>query len=149
MKMLFWISAALIAYTYLGYPLLLWLIARYRTRPVLKKRITPAVSIIMAVRNEERTLPSKLQNLRILNYSKGLVQVIVASDGSDDGTAAILREQGDFLEPVLLEKPCGKATALNEAVKRATGEILVFMDARQSIDADALSELTACFWDPE
>jgi biofilm PGA synthesis N-glycosyltransferase PgaC len=149
MKILFWISAVFIAYTYAGYPFLLWLIARFRTRPILRKRITPTVSIIMAAHNEERTLPSKLENLRTLDYPLNLVQVIVVSDGSNDGTSDILRAQSNFLEPVILDQSCGKAAALNEAVKRATGEILVFMDARQSIDVNALSELTACFWDWE
>lgn len=96
MKMLFWISATLIAYTYLGYPLLLWLIARYRTRPILRKGITPTVSIIISARNEEQTLPSKIENLRSLNYPMDQVQVIVVSDGSNDGTVAILRAQRDF-----------------------------------------------------
>jgi poly-beta-1,6-N-acetyl-D-glucosamine synthase len=149
MKILFWLSAALIAYTYLGYPLLLWLIARCRTRPVLRKRITPSISVILAVRNEERALPSKLENLRCLNYPMDLVQIIVVSDGSNDRTVSILHEQGDIIQPVILAKPSGKAVALNEGVKCATGEILVFMDVRQSIDVNVLSELTACFWDPE
>jgi biofilm PGA synthesis N-glycosyltransferase PgaC len=149
MKMLFWISAALIAYTYLGYPLLLWLIARYRTRPILRKGITPTISIIISARNEEQTLPSKFENIRNLSYPVDRLQVIVVSDASNDGTVAILRAQRDFVEPLILDRASGKAAALNEAVKRAKGEILVFMDARQAIDVDALSELAASFWDPE
>ena len=149
MRMLFWFCLLFIAYTYAGYPLLLWLISRYRSRPSLRDRITPAVSIIMAVRNEEKALPAKLANLRSLDYPMDRVQIVVVSDGSSDGTTRILREHGDTLEAIILEQASGKAAALNEAWKRATGEILVFTDVRQMIDANAISELAACFADPE
>ena len=149
MKLMFWMCAAFIAYAYAGYPFLLWIISRYRTRPVLRKKITPTVSIIIAARNERETLPAKLENLCKLNYPMDRVQIIVVSDGSSDGTAGILSAQSEIVEPVILEKPCGKASALNEAVRRARGEIVVFMDARQSVDENALSELVANFWDPE
>jgi len=149
MKASLWICAALIAYAYAGYPLLLWIVSHFRGRPVLRKKITPKVSIIIAARNEEKTLPAKLENLRRLNYPRDRMQVIVVSDGSTDGTRELLSAQADILEPVILEERCGKAGALNEGVRRATGEILVFMDARQSVDADAVAELVANFWDPE
>jgi cellulose synthase/poly-beta-1,6-N-acetylglucosamine synthase-like glycosyltransferase len=149
MKVMFWMCAAFIAYAYAGYPFLLWIISRYRTRPVLRKKITPTVSIIIAACNEQETLPAKLENLSQLNYPRDRVQIIVVSDGSTDGTAGILSAESEIVEPVILEKPCGKAVALNEAVRRAKGEIVVFMDARQLVDEDALSELVANFWDPE
>jgi cellulose synthase/poly-beta-1,6-N-acetylglucosamine synthase-like glycosyltransferase len=149
MKMLFWLCVLFIVYAYVGYPLLLWFISRYRSRPFLAKRIAPTVSIIMAVRNEEKALPAKLENLRRLDYPRDLVQIIVASDGSSDGTVGILKERSGILLPIILKDTCGKAAALNEAAKWATGEILVFTDVRQMIDASAISELTACFWDPE
>jgi biofilm PGA synthesis N-glycosyltransferase PgaC len=147
--MLFWFCLLFIAYTYAGYPLLLWLISRYRSRPSQQNRITPTVSIIMAVRNEETALPAKLDNLRSLDYPKDRLQIIVVSDGSSDNTVSILREHNESLELIMLENACGKATALNEASRRATGEILVFTDVRQMIDVNAIAELTACFSDPE
>jgi len=103
----------------------------------------------MAVRNEEKNLPAKLENLRNLDYPKDRLQIIVVSDGSSDSTVDILQRHSDMLLPVFLERACGKAAALNEAARRATGEILVFTDVRQAIDANAISELTACFCDPE
>ena len=149
MKILFWLCILLVLYAYLGYPLLLWLISRYRGRPFSRKRVAPTVSILMSVRNEEQTLPAKLDNLRALDYPRNRLQIIVVSDGSTDNTLRILREHGDMLQPIVLEAARGKAAALNEAAKWATGEILVFTDARQMIDPDAVSELTACFADPE
>jgi len=103
----------------------------------------------MSVRNEEKTLPAKLDNLRRLDYPRNRVQIIIVSDGSSDGTVRILREHDYMLQPIVLEPARGKAAALNEAAKWATGEILVFTDARQLIDSDAVSELTACFGDPK
>jgi len=149
MKTLFWMSALLVLYAYCGYPLLLWFMSRYRGSPIVKKGMHPTVSILMSVRNEEQIIAAKLKNLRMLDYPADRLQIIVVSDGSSDGTVRIMKEHDDMLQPVVLESARGKAAALNEAAKWATGEILVFTDARQMIDSDAVSELAACFGDPE
>jgi biofilm PGA synthesis N-glycosyltransferase PgaC len=149
MKLLFWLSLVLIAYAYFGYAIWLWLFCRLRRRPMLHSPITPSVSIIIAARNEEATLPAKLENLRRLDYPQAQLQVIVASDGSTDRTANILGEQENQVISVILDDSKGKANALNEAVKVATGDILVFLDARQTVDTNAISELAACFADPD
>lgn len=148
MKLLFWLCAALVAYAYFGYAIWLWLLACLRGRPILRKSILPTVSIIIAARNEEANLPAKLENLRRLDFPKDRLQIVIASDGSTDRTASILHEQASHICPVILDKSHGKAGALNEAVKRATGEILVFLDARQFVELDSVSELVACFADP-
>ena len=147
MKLLFWLCLALVAYAYFGYAIWLWLQARSLRRPILKRPIQPDVSIIIAARNEEENLPAKLENLRLLDYPKDRLQIVIASDGSTDRTASILREQGSSISPVILDQSNGKACALNEAVKRATGDILVFQDVRQLVDPDAISELVCCFAD--
>ena len=148
MKLLFWFCFALIVYTYLGYAVWLSICVQLRRRPIRKRQITPSISIVIAARNEEANLPRKLENLRLLNYPIEKVQIVVVSDGSTDRTAEILREAPGVL-PLILEISRGKASALNEAVQLATGEILVFLDARQAVDKDAISELAACFGDPE
>jgi len=116
-------------------------------RPILKKPILPDVSIIITARNEEANLPAKLKNLRLLDYPKNRLQIVIASDGSTDRTASILRMHVPAICPVILDRSNGKACALNEAVKHATGEILVFQDARQLVDPDAIIELVSCFAD--
>lgn len=148
MKLLFWLCFAITSYVYFGYAIWLWLYARLHRRPVLQNPLTLTISIIIAARNEENTLPSKLENLRLLNYPQDHLQIVIASDGSTDQTASILRQQVPHIVPVILEASNGKARALNEAVKHATGEILVFLDTRQTVDPDAISELTSCFADP-
>ncbi|MGA8940723.1 MAG: glycosyltransferase family 2 protein [Acidobacteriaceae bacterium] len=145
MKLLFWISLGLVAYTYVGYLGWLYLLTRLRRCPTLRLPMLPRVSIIIAARNEEKNLPTKLENLRHLDYPPDRLQIVIASDGSTDATASILQDHVPFILPVVLDHSNGKASALNEAVKHATGEILVFQDARQSVDPKAITELVACF----
>jgi cellulose synthase/poly-beta-1,6-N-acetylglucosamine synthase-like glycosyltransferase len=147
-KLFFWLSFALTAYVYFGYTLWLWVYVRLHRLPVSKSYITPTVSIIIAARNEEANLPAKLKNLRLLDYPQNQLQIVIASDGSTDRTANILCEQIPPIVPVILNESNGKASALNEAVKRATGEILVFLDVRQFVEPNAVSELVSCFADP-
>ena len=147
MKLLFWICASLAAYTYFGYPLWLHVLARICRRPVEKGAHVPSVSIVIAVHNEQANLPAKLENLRNLRYDPKGLQIVMVSDGSTDQTANILRQQGSQVVSVILAECKGKGFALNEAVKRATGEILVFMDARQSVDPNAVIEMVSCFAD--
>lgn len=152
MGRVFWFSAFVIGYTYLGYPLLLAAWARLGTRLVHKANITatrnwPSISIIVAARNEGSRLPGRLDNLLQLNYP-GRREVIVVSDGSTDNTAAALSRYHGRVRMVEIE-PSGKARALNAGVAVATGDILLFADARQRFAASALVELVSNFADPQ
>jgi poly-beta-1,6-N-acetyl-D-glucosamine synthase len=149
MKLLFWMSSALVVYAYIGYPLWLWVFAQVHKRPVRSEPVVRSVSVIIAARNEEANLPAKLSNLRLLDYPGERLEIVIASDGSTDRTADILSEAGSQIVPVILTESGGKARALNAAVQRATGEILVFLDSRQSVESNAVSELVAYFADPE
>jgi poly-beta-1,6-N-acetyl-D-glucosamine synthase len=154
MKYLFWISGALVGYSYLGYPAWLWLRARWSPRPVRRGSITPSVSVVMVVRNEEATLAQKLDNLIALEYPADRLEIVVVSDGSSDHTASILSEYareplgGRQVLPLLKVESQGKAAGLNDAIKKATGEVLLFTDARQQIEPGALRMLVENFSDP-
>ncbi|MHB8302087.1 MAG: glycosyltransferase family 2 protein [Acidobacteriaceae bacterium] len=148
MRLTFWLCCLPVSYAYFGYAGWLWLKACWHKQGALKRYDTPTVSIIIAVRNEEANLPNKLLNLQQIEYPQTRLQIVIASDGSTDRTADILREQIPAILPVILGETCGKAGALNEAVRLATGEILVFLDARQSVDLNAVAELVSCFADP-
>ncbi len=149
MKLIFWLSFLTIAYAYFGYAVLLSVYAKLRRSPLSRQGITPSVSVVIAARNEESRLAEKIRNLRLLDYPSTRLQFVIASDGSTDGTNRVLTEQVPWILPVLLPRSEGKANALNQAVLRATGDILVFLDVRQSVDSNAISELVSCFGDPQ
>lgn len=148
MKLIFWLSFLLIAYAYVGYAVWLRIWALFSRLPVRKSASTPTVSIVIAAHNEQANLPAKLINLRSLAYPQELVQIVIASDGSTDRTPEILLGEGTRLTAVILPHANGKAAALNEAVRQATGELLIFLDVRQTVDSNALTELASCFADP-
>ena len=148
MLVLFWISFAAVFYAYIGYAAVLWLHSRLWLRPVACVQLQSRVSIVIAARNEEKNLCAKFDGLRALHYPQHLLQVVVVSDGSTDGTVDLLGRESPWVTPVLLPKSKGKAAALNEAVQHATGDVLVFLDARQAVDPNAVSELVSCFTDP-
>jgi cellulose synthase/poly-beta-1,6-N-acetylglucosamine synthase-like glycosyltransferase len=86
MNALLVIGLGLIVYTYVGFPLLLMVRGRFTARPVKREPITPRVSIVIVAHNEADTIASKLENVDVLDYPSEQIEVIVASDGSDDGT---------------------------------------------------------------
>jgi poly-beta-1,6-N-acetyl-D-glucosamine synthase len=150
MKWLFWWSAALIAYTYVGYLIWLWLRARVSPWPPLRGAMRTSVSIVMVVRNEQQVLEDKLRNLLELDYPGDDWQVVVVSDGSTDGTESILREYADHprVRLVMNQLSGGKASGLNDGVAWAQGEVVVFTDARQKIESSAIRRLMENFADP-
>lgn len=151
MKWIFWLAAGLIAYTYVGYVCWLRLRMLWRLRPVRRGAFTPRISIVMVVRNEERTLESKLQNLVGLEYPADRRQIIVVSDGSTDRTEQILHEweRSCGIDIVLNQLPQGKASGLNDAMALAQGELVVFTDVRQKVEREAVRLLAENFADPD
>lgn len=147
--LLFWLCLALIIYAYFGYALLLWIAGLIDAQPIASAPISPSVTVVMAAHNEETNLPAKLRNLTELDYPRNKLNAVVASDGSTDRTVELLAPYFPFVSGVILPQPVGKAMALNEAVRRATGEILVFLDVRQKIENNAITELVSCFADPK
>jgi cellulose synthase/poly-beta-1,6-N-acetylglucosamine synthase-like glycosyltransferase len=158
MKWVFWIAALLVGYAYLGYPLWLWVRSRWSPRPVRRGGLEPDLSVIMVVRNEEGVIAEKIENLLALDYPAEKLEIVVVSDGSTDGTTTILQNfaagesnssNGQRVRVVLKAASQGKAAGLNEAVKQANGEVLLFTDARQQIETGALRRLMENFADPE
>jgi len=170
-KYIFWLAAALVGYSYLGYPAWLWLRSRWSPRPVRRSSgqssgqssqqssspssAVPAVTAVMVVRNEEAVIARKLENLLTLDYPQAKLDLVVISDGSSDRTPAILadyaRDSRVRTRLRTLIKPAseGKAAGLNDAIKLATGDVLLFTDARQQIESNALRLLIENFADPD
>ena len=150
MKWVFWGAAGLIAYTYLGYAGWLWLRSRWHPQPVRLGTLAPFISIVMIVRNEAAVLSAKLRNLMELTYPQNLAEIVLVSDGSTDGTNQILSDyaQDPRVRVIINSDSAVKAAGLNDAIQVARGEIVVFTDARQRIEAEALSLLLQNFSDP-
>jgi biofilm PGA synthesis N-glycosyltransferase PgaC len=150
MQVVFWISIAAIFYTYCGYPVAIYALAKVRGRRTRKSGMTPRVSVIIACNNEEAAIQPRIRNIADCDYPKDMIEVIVVSDGSTDHTVKRAESCRELLLTVL-EYPVrsGKAAALNAGMRIARGEIVVFADSRQRFAADALSQLVANFADPE
>jgi len=92
-KIIFWVAVFLVVYTYFGYPCVLWAVARITPRRVLKKEIFPSVSIVIAARNEADKIRQKIDHTLALDYPTERLEILVASDASDDRTDEIVKEQ--------------------------------------------------------
>jgi cellulose synthase/poly-beta-1,6-N-acetylglucosamine synthase-like glycosyltransferase len=148
MTLAFWMSLTVITYGYVGYPLLIFAIARWRPRPWRREVRPTTVSVIMAVHNGAQLLDEQMAHLEALD-PKCVLEIIVISDGSTDGTAQRLElMKRPRLKTILLEQQGGKATALNHGIAVATGEILLFLDIRPKVAEGALRELLSNFADP-
>lgn len=146
---LFWLSVTLIIYTYLGYPTMLAALAKLFGRKPMRLPITPPMTLLIAAYNEEAVIAKKLENSLALDYPRDKLQILVAADGSDDRTPDIVRQfaaQGVELSFSPLRR--GKMAAINRAIPRARGEIIVFSDANNMYAENALRELVSPFVDP-
>ncbi len=152
-ELLFFVSFFLIVFAYFGYPLSLAALSAFRP----DRRVTfpprddyrPTVTMIVTAYNEEKRIREKLENTLSLRYPADRLQILLASDGSTDRTNEIAgeyRERG--VELVALPERRGKENAQKEAVRHATGEIVVFTDAATILDTDALVKISSNFIDP-
>jgi cellulose synthase/poly-beta-1,6-N-acetylglucosamine synthase-like glycosyltransferase len=135
-----------IVYHYAGYPILLWLLnGRREAVPPERSGAVPSVSVIVPCHNEAGVIAEKVAAVRAQDYD-GPMEVIVSSDGSDDGTEKAAEDAGAAV--VHSPERRGKVAALNAGVAAATGEILVFSDANAMPARDAVTRLVAWFADP-
>jgi cellulose synthase/poly-beta-1,6-N-acetylglucosamine synthase-like glycosyltransferase len=143
-KLLFWASSALILHTHAGYPALLWLLARNRPEPEPPANgATPSVTVVVAAYDEEDVIARKVENVLSLDYPRERLELIVASDGSGDATVERAEAAGADL---VLDLPRGgKVRAQDQAVERASGEIVVFSDANAQLEPDALRRMVERF----
>jgi glycosyltransferase involved in cell wall biosynthesis len=147
-RALFWWALGVLAYTYIVFPLVVLLRAGLRPRPHGTADVTPSVTMVIAARNEAASIGAKLENLLSLDYPADRLEVVVASDGSDDGTDDIVRAYADRGVRLVSVPRVGKAPALDAAVAQATGDVLVFSDANSIYAPDALRALVRPFADP-
>jgi cellulose synthase/poly-beta-1,6-N-acetylglucosamine synthase-like glycosyltransferase len=147
-EIIFWAGVLALAYTYAGYPVLVWAVSRLRPRALARGACEPTVTVIITAYNEERDLAAKLENTLALDYDPAKLEVLVASDCSSDRTDEIAREfaaRGVRLhrQPERL----GKTAAQNAAVELARGEIILFSDATTLYRRDVLRAMLPNFAD--
>lgn len=141
-------STGAILYVLAGYPLLLARVAKRQIRTIRKDAAERTVSIVIAVRNGEKFLESKLQSILTSDYPRELMQITVVSDGSDDRTDDIAREFANQGVTFFRNERKGKPAAVNTGIAHATGEILILTDVRQTLDPLGIRNIVSCFGDP-
>ena len=147
MEAVFWASVLILAYTYAGFPVLVAFWGILRRMRVRQEEVTPSVSVVVAAYNEEDVIADKLRNCLALDYPAEALEIIVASDGSDDRTEAIVAGCADPRLHLLALPRRGKIHALYDAVSRTRSEILVFSDANTMLHPQALHKLVRNFAD--
>ena len=149
----FWASAVLLAQTYFLYPLWLLLLARLRPGPrprpgPTSPRAWPTVSLVVAAHDEAGCIGEKLENSLALEYPSESLEVLIGSDGSTDGTDALVRAHPDPRVHLSAAPRAGKTSVLNRCIPSARGELVVLSDANTRIEPEALKALVRHFDDP-
>ena len=150
LRSIFYLSILVLLYTYFGYPILLAILMKFkREKPIVKRNITPKVSIVISAYNEEETIAEKLYNLLSLNYPRKNMEVVVVSDASTDEMDEIVKgfaDQGVKLHR--LRQRSGKIAAYRRVLPLLQGEIIVFSDATSYLHKDSIRYLISNFNDP-
>lgn len=149
--MVFWFGIAAMLYAYIGFPLILSLIAsrKREARPETAPASPVPVTVIVPAHNEEGSIGARLDNLLAADYPPGLMQVIVVSDASTDRTNAIAAGYAPRgVRLVVQERRLGKTAGLNRAMGDATGDVVIFTDANAIFERGTIRALTERFDDP-
>lgn len=151
-KALFWISVAFPLYVYIAFPLVLWLLQAFVRRAPRQQAVEPSVSLLIAAYNEAAVIADKVRNSLALDYPAEKLEIVVASDGSRDATAQIVRSfeatSGGRVRLLDFPQNRGKMSALNDAVRELRGDIVAFTDATSMLAPDSLRILVQSFSDP-
>ena len=145
---IFWSAIGVLAYVYVGYPLLLALVRPVRRQPIRKSAIEPPVTVFIAAHDEASVIAAKIRNCLELDYPKDRLSIVVASDGSRDGTNEIVRSfaaQGVRL--IEFKERRGKIAAINDGISQIDSEIVVFSDANTFLAPGAVRALVSNFAD--
>jgi biofilm PGA synthesis N-glycosyltransferase PgaC len=146
--LVFCASVALIGYVLVVYPLLLMVWARLFPKDISKSFVERSVSVLIPVRNGVQWVEAKIHSLLSSNYPTDLLDILIVSDGSTDGTDDLVFAFPDPRVRLLALPSGGKAAAVTAGLQHISGEIVVLTDVRQPFDPDAIRELVACFGDP-
>ncbi len=148
LKAIFLISIFLIIYAYILYPITVYMISIFRKNEIAPNNNLPYVTVIIAAYNEEKRILKKIENMLTINYPKGKLQIIVASDGSTDKTIEIVESYKEAgIELVAIDERCGKENAQKESLSHAKGEIIIFTDVSTMLDSNGVKQIVSNFAD--
>ncbi len=148
--MLFWMSAGAIVYTLAGYPVLMRGLCAIRAREHRRERISPRVTLVVAVHNAEGLIRQKIENTLELTYPRDKLDIAIASEGSTDGTNEIVEGYGHCgIRLIEIPEHRGKHYAQISALTQANSEIVVFTDAAIILPPDAIEQIVSNFADPQ
>ncbi|MFZ0420451.1 MAG: glycosyltransferase [Candidatus Sulfotelmatobacter sp.] len=147
----FWVGIAWLGYVYIGYPICLYLLGLRRVSASAEESdFHPRVSVLISARNEEQDIEWKIRETLNWDYPKDRLQVLVASDASEDRTDEIVRSISDpRVVFIRMERRGGKNIALNQLTALATGELLLFTDANAHVSSSSFRPLVRHFFAKE
>jgi biofilm PGA synthesis N-glycosyltransferase PgaC len=146
--LIFWGSIIAILYTYAGYPFLIFLLAKLKSRPIIQTEGDFTVTLLIAAYNEESEIEEKIRNCLALEFPKKHLQILIVTDGSTDRTPEIVKAFADSeIECIHSDERRGKMAAINRAMSFVRGEIVVFSDANNHYLPDTIRTLVAPFKD--
>jgi cellulose synthase/poly-beta-1,6-N-acetylglucosamine synthase-like glycosyltransferase len=150
-QLIFWLAVATPFYAYLGYPVALILLRKAFHRPVRKEPHTPSATLLIPAYNEAEHIAGKIRNSLNLDYPVDKLEVLIACDGSRDNTPEVAQSFADGSRVRVLNYPQnrGKINILNDGVREARGEIIVFSDATALLYPDSFKWIMSNFADAQ
>jgi len=150
MLITFWISMITLFYIYLGYPILVSILEKIFSKEIIRYKDgdeLPSVSLFIPAYNEEKVIREKIENSLKLDYLKGKLEIVVASDGSIDRTNGIINEFKDEVTPLIYSERSGKSKLINKVIPELSGEIVVFSDASAILKSDSILKMVQNYKD--
>lgn len=149
-QLIFWLSLFGVAYIFVGYPVLVFALSRWRPLRTIKRPNTQPLSVVIVAHNEAARLPHKIANVLASDDAHLIRELLVASDGSTDDTPAVIGALNESrVRLIEFSERRGKPSVLNDVVPQCQSELVVLMDARQDLDRRAIAELAANFADEQ
>jgi cellulose synthase/poly-beta-1,6-N-acetylglucosamine synthase-like glycosyltransferase len=148
LQIIFWLCLVALFYTYIGYPIFVYLVGQLFPRKIKQSAFEPNVTVLITAYNEEKDITAKLENTLLIDYPKERIEILVASDGSTDKTDEIVKTFADKgVKLFRQEGRVGKTITQNNAVEICQGEIILFSDATTMYRKDVLQAMLPNFAD--
>jgi cellulose synthase/poly-beta-1,6-N-acetylglucosamine synthase-like glycosyltransferase len=153
LQFIFWCSLLLVLYTYVGYGLLIFILARYMPyqnnmgNTSYEEDDLPEITLFITAYNEAEIIREKMANCRALDYPLHKLKTLWVIDGSTDDSEVLLLEYPE-VQVVSSTLRKGKTAAINHGMQHVNTPIVIFSDANCLLNTDALTIMVKQFNDP-